>query len=54
MCDLQEDVSNIQSMLRTYMNETRKELSSNQGETFKSSNKDTNFINPIGSRNFFP
>ena len=36
------------------MNETRKKLSRNQGETFKSTNDDTNFINPTGSRNFFP
>ncbi len=41
-------------MLRIYMNETRKELSSNQGETFKLTNNDTNFINPMGSRKFFP
>ena len=36
------------------MNETRKDLSSNQGETFKSTNNDTNYINPTGSRIFFP
>ena len=53
MCDLQGDISDIRSMLRTYMNETRKELSRNQGETFKSTNNDTNFINPMGSRIFF-
>ena len=40
-------------MLSTYMNETRKELSRNQGETFKLTNDDTNF-NPTGSKNFFP
>ena len=53
MCDLQGDISDIQSMLSTYMNESRKELSSNQSETFKTTNDDTNFINPTGSRNFF-
>lgn len=50
MCDLRGDISDIRSMLSTYMNETRKELSSNQGETFKSTNNDTNFNNPMGSR----
>ena len=54
MCDLRGDISDIRSMLSTYMNETRKELSSNRGETFKSTNNDTNFINPMRSRNFFP
>ena len=41
-------------MLSTYMNETMKELSRNQGEAFNSTNNDTNFINPTGSRNLFP
>ena len=54
MCDLQEDISNVQSMLSTYMNKTRKEFSRNQGETLKSTNNDTNFNTPMGSRNFFP
>ncbi len=36
------------------MNDIRKQLSCNQGVTFKSTNNDTNFINPTGSRNFFP
>ena len=54
MCDLRGDISNIWIMLSIYMNETRKDFSSNQGETFKSTNDDTNFINPTGSRNFFP
>lgn len=31
MCDLRGDILDIQSMLSTYMNETRKELSRNQG-----------------------
>ena len=35
------------------MNETRKELSSNQGETFKSTNNDKFFNTPTRSRNFF-
>ena len=53
MCDLRGDISDIRSMLSTFMNETRKEVSRNQGETFKSTNDDTNF-NPPGSKNFFP
>lgn len=36
------------------MNEPRKDFLSNQGETFKSTNNDTTFNTPIGSRNFFP
>ena len=53
MCDLRGDISDIQSMLSTYIKETRKEHSINQGETSNSTNDDTNF-NPTGSRNFFP
>ena len=54
MCDLRGDISDVQSMLSTYMNETRKQLSKNQDETFKSTNNDTNFNTPMGFRKFFP
>ena len=53
MCDLRGDILDIRSMLSTYIKETRKEHSINQGETSNSTNDDTNF-NPTGSRNFFP
>jgi len=53
MCDLQGDISDIRSMLITYIKETGKEHSINEGETSNSTNDETNF-NPTGSRNFFP
>ena len=53
MCDLRGDILDIRSMLSTYIKETRKEHSINQGETSNSTNDDTNF-NPTVSRNFFP
>ena len=53
MCDLRGDISDVQSMLSNFMNEKRKDLPRNQGETFKSTNNDINFNTPMGSRNFF-